>query len=65
MPDHLIVRDCENMLKAAEPDSKEDIYMRERIDWSLQVLDLYVKSFEQMRQQGSDTLFVPDYANGM
>ena len=65
MPDHLIVRDCENMLKADEPDTKEDIYMRERIDWSLQVLDLYVKSFEQMRQQGSDTLFAPEYANGM
>ena len=65
MPDHLIIRDCEKMLKAEQPESEDDEFLRGKIDWALQVLDQYIEAFNLLRNTDKDILFHPEHKNGM
>jgi len=65
MPDHLIIRNCEQMLKSENPASDDDSFLRDKINWSLQVFELYMNAFDNMRRMGSETLFPPEHQNGM
>ena len=65
IPEHLIFRDVNNTLhgdEAAE-DNANDVYMRKRADWALDVLLEYTKALQLVRESG----VVPhaDYGNGM
>jgi len=53
------------MLQEQQPSSDDDKLIREKIDWSLQVLDLYINAMAKMRQQGQTILFDPEHQNGM
>lgn len=52
IPDHVVVRDARNVLNDEKPKSKEDEYLRERIEYSLGLLAVYSKAFEFIRQSG-------------
>lgn len=56
VPDHLIVRDANNLLNGATPQSKIDEDVRDRIVYSTKMLGEYAKALVQVRESG-----VPDY----
>jgi chromate reductase len=63
IPEYVIVRDAENMLNSAEPSSKEDAYLRARLDYSLGVLAAYTAAFCSIRKSGAINL--ESYPYGM
>lgn len=52
MPEHLIVRKVENVLNddPKDNDAESDAYYRERIDWTLGILQAYAVSLKRMRE---------------
>lgn len=44
LPEHIIIRDVEKMLNGATPASKDDEYIRGRIDYALQLLLAYANA---------------------
>lgn len=53
IPEHLIVRYVTEVLnETPTPDSKNDTYIRLRIDYALQLLDLYNHAFLDIRSSG-------------
>ena len=63
IPDHVIIRDVNNMLKGDAPASDRDAGIRQRIQYSLKILLEYSKALKGVRESG-----VPDfkeYPHGM
>ena len=44
LPEHIIIRDVEKMLNGATPAAKDDEYIRDRIDYALQLLLAYAQA---------------------
>lgn len=65
IPEHLIVRKVETILNenAAENDAVSDLYFRERIEWSLGLLQGYATALKSMRE--TTQIFHDKFANGM
>jgi len=65
IPEHLILRNVESILNenSNDNDANSDAYYRERIDWTLEVLQGYVKALKSMR----DTTPINNekFSNGM
>ena len=49
MPDHVIVRFVEQVLNDDVPEQEDDRYIRDRIDYALAVLAVYVEAFRNIR----------------
>jgi azobenzene reductase len=63
IPDHLIIRNVESVLNPELDESnKEDAYIRERIKYTLYVLDVYAKNFVNIRKE---IVIDPKYDYGM
>ncbi|MCG6149538.1 NAD(P)H-dependent oxidoreductase [Leptospira levettii] len=52
IPDHIIVRHVETLLNSDTPESKEDTYIRGRLNYVLNVLVEYAKAFTSIRSSG-------------
>ncbi len=65
MPEHLIIRNVENVLndKASENDTDADAYFRERINWTLAQLREYAIALKQVRDSGVTQ--TDKFGNGM
>lgn len=59
VPDHLVIRDVENMLNEPTPVSDEDKYLRERIDYSLRIFGYYVNALTLVRNAPIDLIRFP------
>jgi NAD(P)H-dependent FMN reductase len=58
IPEHMIVRNCENVLNHREGHSEDDKFARVRLTYCLKVLCEYAKALKQVRSSG-----VLDYTN--
>ncbi len=63
IPDHVIVRNVEEMLTGDEPANERDEGMRKRMRYSLQVLLEYSTALKGVRESG--VINVKDYPFGM
>lgn len=65
LPDHLIIREVENVMNddIMESENKNDIYMKKRAVFTLDVLEVYTKAFVSIREQKQ--IFNDDYKFGM
>jgi NAD(P)H-dependent FMN reductase len=52
IPDHIIVRDVESVLNDGAAASDDDKFIRGKIDYSLQMLELYSKGLAVVRESG-------------
>ncbi len=52
IPEHLIVRDVEQVLNEGEPRSEDDRYIRLRLNYCLEVLKQYAEALGQVRKSG-------------
>jgi azobenzene reductase len=62
IPEHIIVRDSQNVLNAEAAIETGDIYIRDRIDYTLNIFDIYCTQFIAIREQIEPN---PLYLNGM
>jgi NAD(P)H-dependent FMN reductase len=53
IPDHIIVRNCKNVLLDTPATTDEDQYIRKRVDHTLKVLTLYAQAFKEIRSNSS------------
>jgi NAD(P)H-dependent FMN reductase len=58
IPDHMIVRNAEQVLNGAETQSEDDTFTRDRLNYCLRVLGQYGKALATVRESG-----VIDYKN--
>ena len=67
IPDHLIVRDVENVLNQVQSQSERDTSIRKRINYSLHMLAEYAKAMQPVRAQHQTQTYPnqQDYAYGM
>lgn len=66
LPDHLIVRKADEMLNDFDPETgeKEELYLKQRVDYSLRILMEYSKALKPLRE--IDGLYdYQTYGNGM
>jgi NAD(P)H-dependent FMN reductase len=63
IPEHLIVRDCNQMFQDKEPKSEDDAYLRRRADYAISLLGQYAEALRTVRASG--VINVKDYPNGM
>ncbi|EMJ56021.1 flavin reductase [Leptospira interrogans serovar Valbuzzi str. Duyster] len=63
IPEHIIVRDAEHVLNGPESASKEDSYIRDRIDFALKILVSYGEVLKQVRDSG--VTVKKEFPNGM
>ena len=65
IPNHVIIRDVENILNAPKPnpDNKSDAYLRKRLLHSLKVLEQYGKGLQLVRESKVEDR--EKYGNGM
>lgn len=63
IPDHVIVRSVESVLNSDPSEEKEDVYVRERMDYSLRILNEYRKALASIR--AADILDFKKYPFGM
>lgn len=63
IPDHVIVRNVESVLSREEPESDRDTSIRERIQYSLNMLIEYAQALIQVRESG--TINHKDFPFGM
>ena len=63
IPDHVILRDAENIFKGSKPESDSDKYLRERTDYSLKILREYCVAMKPIRESG--VVDFDKYGNGM
>ena len=52
IPDHMIIRHCEGIFASEAPASDEDKYIRDRLTYSLKVLEKYGEAFKSIRNSG-------------
>jgi azobenzene reductase len=62
IPEHIIVRDSQNVLNAEVAIETGDIYIRDRIDYILNIFDIYCAQFIGIREQIKANAL---YLNGM
>ena len=65
IPEHLIVRDADNVLNArdtAQPTDRGDLWIRDRIDYALEHLILYAEALKSIRDRLPQD---PRFGNGM
>lgn len=63
LPEHLIFRDVANLLKTEQPQSKEDMYIRERTDYAIGLLEQFTIALRLVRESGA--LDLKKYSYGM
>lgn len=63
IPDHVIVRHVEQVLNTADSVSEDDTRIRERLAYSIKVLEEYAKAFQSIRQSG--VIDLAAHPNGM
>ncbi|MEN0106675.1 MAG: NAD(P)H-dependent oxidoreductase [Pseudomonas sp.] len=63
LPEHLIVRQVESVMNAGEAHSSDDQRIRQRADWTLQMLAHYAQAMQPLR--GLITMDNAEFANGM
>jgi NAD(P)H-dependent FMN reductase len=65
IPEHLVLRNVEKILNenSADNDEEADAYFRERINWSLGILQGYAEALKTMR--ASTAVFHDKFGNGM
>ncbi|RHX78519.1 NADPH-dependent oxidoreductase [Leptospira yasudae] len=63
IPEHIIVRDAEHVLNGPDSVSKEDSYLRDRIDFALKILVSYGDALKAVRDSG--VTVKKEFANGM
>jgi len=52
IPEHVIVRNCRNLLTDEEPVDKNDAYTRERLHYALGLLRIYGEALQHVRSSG-------------
>ena len=63
IPEHLIIRDCANVLKSEQPANPSDEAIRKRIKFATNLLVEYAKAFKQVRE--SEVIDYKSFAFGM
>lgn len=63
LPEQLIVRQVEDVMNGPESISKQDLRIRRRADWALQVLGEYARALRGMKERVE--IEDPEFANGM
>ena len=65
IPEHLIIRDVENVFneKPEDNDEKSDMYYKERLNWGLEILMGYAKTLKTMRAETQ--IHHDKFSNGM
>ncbi len=63
IPEHVIIRDANNMLKTDGSASQDDIYIQERIQYCLNILVGYSSALTEVRKQ--NLIDLKKYPNGM
>lgn len=63
LPEHVIIRDVENVLNTESPKDEADTLTRQRLEYSVDLLLLYAKAMGSIRI--SDLVVNSPYANGM
>lgn len=63
VPDHVIVRDAEKMLQGDDPAEEHDAHLRQRLSYSLEMLQEYAKALSLVRASGKINL--KDFPFGM
>ncbi len=65
IPEHVIIREVESILNKneADNDARSDSYIRERLQWSLNILKEYAKALKQVRESGVTQ--TEKFGNGM
>jgi len=63
VPDHVIVRDAEKMLQGDDPAGEHDAQLRQRLSYSLEMLQEYAKALSLVRASGKINL--KDFPFGM
>ena len=65
IPEHVIIRDVESILNdnAADNEQRSDTYIRERLQWSLNILNEYAIALKQVRESGVTQ--TDKFGNGM
>lgn len=63
IPDHLIVRDAENVLNQEKAEGPGDEFIRNKIDYTLDVSLEYLKAYRQIRSSG--VVDFKNHGNGM
>ncbi|QWA27929.1 hypothetical protein [Pseudomonas sp. RC3H12] len=63
LPQQLIVRQVEDVMNGPESISKQDLRIRRRADWALQVLGEYARALRGMKERVE--IEDPEFANGM
>jgi len=65
IPEHVIIRDVESVLNGNKADNNErsDSYIRERLQWSLNILNEYAAALKQVRASGAT--HTDTFTNGM
>lgn len=56
LPEYLIFRDVNNLLKKDPAESKDDIYIRARSDYAIGLLEEFAKALRTVRQSGAINL---------
>ncbi|GIU41642.1 FMN reductase [Shewanella sairae] len=66
-PDHLIIRDAENVLNGSQPQSDRDLHLRQRIDYSLHMLAQYSTALKSVRINHQQQVYPnqQEYSYGM
>ena len=63
IPDHVIVRGVEQVLNTPDSANQDDTRIRERLAYSVKVLEEYAKAFQSIRKSG--IIDLATYPNGM
>ncbi len=63
IPDHAIVRQVEQVLNTPESENENDTRIRDRLGYSVKVLEEYAKAFQSIRQSG--VIDLAAYPTGM
>jgi NAD(P)H-dependent FMN reductase len=63
LPEHLIIRDVNQMLHGDQPATKDDEFIRDRIEFALKILLDYTRGLKVVRE--NKALFEKKYENGM
>lgn len=63
IPEHLIIRDVENVFNEKDNDTRSDSYYKERLEWGLNILTGYGKALKTMREETE--IHHEKFGNGM
>jgi azobenzene reductase len=62
LPEHLIIRDVQTMFNSTFEDSKDSLYLNERLNYTLNIFNIYIENFKVIRKSIE---FNPKFGNGM